>query len=259
MKETLDYECMGARIRYQRKGAGPTLLLLKNEEALPGDTAFIDELAKSFDMIVPDHPGFGLSDTPGWLRGMGDTAYFYLDFIEALKLDRLHVVGCSVGGWIAAEIAVRDCRQIASLSLLAPYGVRKSGVPFGDVFIWTPEENVRKRVRDQKLVDAFMARQKTKEEEAALLKDRYGTARLAWNPRFFNPELQRWLHRIKPPLQTIWGDQDELAPMEIFDAWKAGLPDAKNTVIKDCGHLPHFEHPEKSAAIVRQFISEVRP
>jgi len=82
---------------------------------------------------------------------------------------------------------------------------------------------------------------------------------LAWNPRFFNPELQRWLHRIKPPLQTIWGDHDELVPAEIFDAWKAGLPDARNTMIKDCGHLPHFEHPATSAAIVRQFISEVRP
>ena len=57
---------------------------------------------------MPEHPGFGGSDMPDWLDNIGDLAYFYLDFIDALKLTGVNLAGVSLGGWIAAEIAVRD-------------------------------------------------------------------------------------------------------------------------------------------------------
>ena len=86
---------------------------------------------------------FAASDTPDWLKGIGDAAYFYLDFLEQLGLASVHLVGGSLGGWIAAEVAVRNCGRIATLNLIAPFGVRRKGVAFGDIFMWTPEENLQ--------------------------------------------------------------------------------------------------------------------
>ena len=114
------------------------------------------------------------------------------------------------GGWMAAEVAVRTCERIATMNLIAPFGVRRKGVPFGDIFMWTPEENLRHRLLDQALAEQLLtaARTQSPETATAYLKDRYATARLCWHPRFHNPELERWLPRIVRPLQLIWGDCD---------------------------------------------------
>jgi pimeloyl-ACP methyl ester carboxylesterase len=251
----------GAKIHYRRGGSGAPVLLLKSEDALPLDARFVAALAADFDLIVPDHPGFGQSDTPDWLKGIGDAAYFYLDFIAALQLDSVHVVGCSLGGWLAAEVAIRNCGPLASLTLIAPFGVRRRGAAFGDVFLWTPEENLRNRFFDQTHAEHFLGtiRGHTDHEAAALLKDRYTTARLAWQPRFFNPELERWLHRIARPVQLLWGDSDRVVPPAVAESWRAQLPQARLAMIERCGHLPHIEHPTATADRIKSFIAEVTP
>jgi pimeloyl-ACP methyl ester carboxylesterase len=248
----------GATIRYRRLGRGPVLLFLRSEDSLPDTPEFVDRLAADFDLIIPDHPGFRASDTPPWLKGMGDAAYFYLDFLEHLDLREVHLVGSSLGGWMAAEIAVRDRTRLATISLMAPFGVRRRGTPFGDIFMWTPEENLRHRVLDEILAEQLLAvaRGQSQEEATAYLKDRYAAARLCWHPRFHNPELERWLHRIAKPAQLIWGDSDQIVPPAIAEAWREGLPDAHLTVIERCGHLPQIEHPKVAADNIRAFINE---
>ena len=89
---------------------------------------------------MPEHPGFGTSDNPPWMRNIGDLAMYYLDFLDGLGPHKVHLVGQSLGGWAAAEVAVRNCSRIASLSLLAPAGIRVKGMPCGDNFIWDAEE-----------------------------------------------------------------------------------------------------------------------
>jgi len=84
------------------------------------------ELAKRFDVIVPEHPGFGASDTPAWLDTVGDLANFYLDFLDALDLRGVHLVGSSLGGWIAADLAVRNASRLASLTLIGAAGILRS-------------------------------------------------------------------------------------------------------------------------------------
>ena len=261
MAEIAHFECMGARIAWRRRArsGAKTVLYLRSEESLPGDTAFEDALAAKYDVIIPDHPGFGASDNPGWFRAMGDVAYFYLDFIEHLGLKELHIVGASIGGWIGAEIAVRDSSAIASLSLLAPLGVRQPGQSFGDVFLWTPEQNIRNRFVDQQLAGTFLQSEQTSATTRGLLKDRYATARIGWSPRFHNPELQRWLHRVKRPVMLVWGEQDAIAPITMARAWMDGLPDARLTMIPACGHLPHMEAANRSITAVATFIEGIAP
>src|SRR5262245_35730572 len=98
----------GCNIALMRGGSGPPLLVLHGASGAGTWLPFMTTLAESFDVIVPEHPGFGASDTPDWLDNIHDLAYFYLDFLSELSLTGVHLVGLSLGGWIAAELAVRD-------------------------------------------------------------------------------------------------------------------------------------------------------
>lgn len=249
------YECMGAKIAYRRGGAGPTMLFLRSGDALPHDEPFIESLAARFDVIVPDLPGFGASDTPAWFRSVGDLANFCLDLSAALDLRHAHLVGASAGGWVAAETAIRDSSRFASMTLLAPLGARASGQSFGDPFLMKPNDDLRARFFDTAFADDFLDRQHSKEEGAAILKDKYALARIGWAPRFHNPELQRWLHRIKCPLQLIWGENDIIAPPAMAQAWLEAIPGAKLDTIAHCGHLPHIEQREQALAILSRFTA----
>ena len=117
----------GCRIGLMRAGSGEPVLYLHGASGaswLP----FLQKLTKSFDVIAPEHPGFGESDSPAWLDNIHDLAYFYLDALEALQLSGVHLVGNSLGGWIAAEIAVRSTQRLASLTLAGSAGLYVPGV-----------------------------------------------------------------------------------------------------------------------------------
>lgn len=250
---------LGARIHLRRAGKGPPLLFLHGAGGVPVWLPFFDQLAESFDVLVPDHPGFGESDTPPWLRNIGDAALYYLDFAEALTLGKLHVVGTSLGGWIAAEAAVRDRALFKTLTLVAPAGLRVPGVQAGDPFIWSPEEHARNLYFDQSFAEKIIAAPVTPALADLQIKNRFAFARLAWQPRLFNPDLERWLHRIKAPVQLVWGNDDKLLPAAYAQAWLARLPRARLLPIPACGHLPHVEHPGSVANAIRSFIREVAP
>jgi len=252
--------CEGASITYQRGGSGAPILFLQGEDSLSGNAAFADMLRDGHDVLMPDHPGFGTSDTPTWFKTIGDVAYFYLDFLERLDLRGVHLVGASLGGWMAAEIALRSRERIASTTLIAPLGVRQPGLPVADMFMMSPADLLKARFADPALAEATMAEIMAGNDErgAALLKDRYATARLCWHPRFHNPELQRWLHRLSGPVHLVWGENDAIAPTGIATAWQDKLPHARLSVIRGAGHLPHIEHAVPTAEAIQSFIREVR-
>src|SRR3954465_9505725 len=125
----------GAAIRLFRGGpeGGPTaegeapVLLLPGAGGHTGWMAFLDELAGRFAVFAPEHPGFGQSDDPFWLDEIADLSYFHLDLLKALGLDRVHLIGTSLGGWVAAEMAVRSTALLASLTLVGAVGITANG------------------------------------------------------------------------------------------------------------------------------------
>src|SRR6202451_35404 len=125
----------GTQIRLLRggKNGAPQLVFLHGAGEHTGWMGFLDALAENFAVFAPEHPGFGRSDDPPWLDEIGDLAFFYLDFIEALGLDRIHLVGTSLGGWIAAELAVRNQTRLASLTLVGAVGILADGEPIDDI------------------------------------------------------------------------------------------------------------------------------
>src|SRR5689334_24586685 len=98
-----------------RGGSGPPLVFLHGASGHTGWLPVFERLAQRFDVLVPEHPGFGASDDPPWLDRPADLAYFYLDLMAALGLERVHLIGTSLGGWIAAELAIRNTARLASL------------------------------------------------------------------------------------------------------------------------------------------------
>ena len=231
-------EVDGCRTHLRRAGKGEPLLFLHGASGAPVIMPFMEKLAQRFDVLVPQHPGWGRSDEPVWLENIHDLAYFYLDFLKQLDLRNVTVVGSSMGGWIAMEMAVRDTARMKSLVLVSPAGVAAPGVQPADIFLMTPEELIRNLFVDEKLVQARLSAPVDVDES---LKNRHATARLAWEPRLRDPFLPKWLHRIDVPVKIIWGKQDRILPVGILDELKRLVPGAKTLVLDNCGHLPHAE------------------
>jgi pimeloyl-ACP methyl ester carboxylesterase len=246
----------GARIHLRRAGTGAPLLFLHGTGGVPSWLPCFDELAKERMLLVPDHPGFGDSDTPDWLFGMSDVAYCYLDFIEHLGLRNIDVIGHSLGGWIAAEVAIRNAHAFRSLTLIAPAGVRVKGVLSGDIFMWSAEERANNLFHDPGLAAQALATFNDPGLLETQLKNGYAAARLGWQPRLYNPELQRWLHRIKVPTKLIWGNEDKVLPVAFATAWIDALPQLKFASIPLCGHLPHVERQSQTISLIRSFLAE---
>src|ERR1044071_6543097 len=155
--QTTELRVRDVRIKLPRAGSGPTVLFLHGAGGVPQWLPFFDRLAEDYELLVPEHPGFGGSDDPPWIRSMPDLAMFYLDLVEEAGLDCIHVIGNSLGGWLAAEILIRDRARFRSLVQLAPAGIRVKGVPCGDNFIWGPEEALRNLYYDQSFADGILA------------------------------------------------------------------------------------------------------
>jgi len=102
--QTTELRVRDVRIKLHRAGNGPTVLFLHGAGGVPQWLPFFDALAEHYDLLVPEHPGFGGSDDPPWIRSMPDLAMFYLDLVEEAGLDRIHLIGNSLGGWLAAHL-----------------------------------------------------------------------------------------------------------------------------------------------------------
>ena len=186
-------------IRLMRGGSGSPLLFLHGGSGAGAWLPFLSNLATRFDVLVPEHPGFGASDIPPWLDNIADLANFYLDLLDALDLEGVHLVGHSLGGWVAAELAVRNTSRLASLTLAAAGGIHVKGVEQVDIFLSSDEQRIRDLFHDQKLAEGLLTIALRAEAEDAGLKNRMTTAKLTWHPRNYDPNLQKWLHRIDVP------------------------------------------------------------
>ena len=245
--ETSFVEVDGCKVHLRRGGKGDPLLFLHGASGAPAVMPFMEKLAQRFDVLVPEHPGYGKSDEPEWLENIHDMAYFYLDFLNALDLQKTTIVGSSMGGWMAMEIAVRDTSRLKSLVLVSPAGIAAPGVRPADIFLLPPEELVRNLFVDQKLAEARLA---APEDVDVALKNRHTTARLAWEPRLHDPFLPKWLHRIDVPVKIIWGREDRILPVGISKELKRLMPKAEVHIMDNVGHLPHAERVDEFVDIV---------
>jgi pimeloyl-ACP methyl ester carboxylesterase len=243
----------GTDVRVMRRGSGPPLLFLHGSDAFATWQPFMEQLAQRFEVIVPDHPGFGESATPAWLDTIGDLAHFYRMFIDALALHDLTLAGHGIGGWIAAELALRDTDDLRALILIDAAGLPLA-VDGIDTFMCSPDE-----IRRASFKSMDRAPELDDAQRAQIAKNALMTARLAWTPRFYDPQLAKWLHRLRLPTLVVWGAEDAIFPVGQANAFASAIAGARTAVIPDAGHLPHIEQPAAFITAVNAFSAGVRP
>ncbi|MFN0263211.1 alpha/beta fold hydrolase [Tepidamorphus sp. 3E244] len=240
----------GVDIGLYRGGEGTPALFLHGANGVAGWSPLFEKLAVHHDLLVPEHPWFGRSQCPEHIGSVADLALFYLDLLDELHLRDVHLIGTSLGGWIAAELAVRNTSRLSRVTLVAPAGVLPAGAPVRDLFSWSREELTRKLFANQGIAEKLLSVEPSHAQADTDLKNRVATCRYAMGPRFANPGLKDWLHRIDVPLDIVWGKEDGIVPASAANIWKDAVPGARVSFIENCGHLPHAEKAEETARLL---------
>jgi len=241
----------GETLRLYEAGSGPPVLYLHGAGGLAW-YPLLEMLSARHRVLAPEHPGFGRGELPDWLNSVGDLAYFYLDALAAMGLKGVHLVGHSLGGWTASEIAVRNTARLKTLSLLAPAGVAAREEPYGDIFLWSPEEHARNSFFDQTFAEARIRALPDADMDAAL-HNQAAAARLAWAPMLHNPALAHWLHRIDVPTLVVWGEEDRICPFSCHRTFVEAIGGAALCALPRTGHALHTERPAEVASRLEAF------
>ena len=250
-------EVPGGRVHMFRAGEGEPLLFL---HAAGGAGAWLDFhrlLAEGgYDVIAPDHPGFGKSDDFPEVEAMDDLVYHYLDLLDALGLERAHVVGASFGGWIAAELAVAAPHRVGSLALLSAAGLRLPEHPVPDIFLLPPAELVATLFHNPPPAPAPAASAALDVDAVlAAYRDATALARFSWVPFLSNPKLERRLRRITAPTLVVAPSDDRLIPVAHAQRYASRITGARFAEVPDCGHAMYFERPAEFADVVLGFLA----
>jgi pimeloyl-ACP methyl ester carboxylesterase len=237
-------------------GEGPPILFLHGAQGFAPEHPYVAPLSERHRLIAPSHPGFGTSSLPDWIDSVDDIAYIHLELLDRLRLDQVDVIGCSIGGWIAAELATKAPKTVRRLVLVGPVGVKTGPVdrldvpdifalPQGDLQKLLFHDPERMRVDPARLSD---------EQLAISARNRETLALLSWEPYMHNPKLRHRLHRVTAQALFLRGESDGLVSAEYLAAYARLLPNARTTTIAAAGHAPHVEQPEAFTRTVLQFL-----
>jgi pimeloyl-ACP methyl ester carboxylesterase len=248
-------EVGGVEVAYRRQGEGEPVLYLHGAGFTRIWPPFHEHLSESVDLIAPEHPGYGETEMPDWLAGFDDLVIHYDEFAEKLGLEEFHLVGYSLGGWIAAEFAVFYPRRLKSLTLITPAGLRVPGHPVRDLVAMMPEELWDTIFNDKTQMERYLPAADDMDEVVHAFGEATTLARLAWNPQY-DIKLEHRLERVKCPALVIKAEDDRLVPGEIGDRYAELLPDARVETVDGTGHALVLERPEECAGLIASFVSE---
>jgi pimeloyl-ACP methyl ester carboxylesterase len=249
----------GISIQVLNGGAGEPLLLLHGAGGNPGWLPYHRALAQQFTVYAPSHPGYDRSSRPDWISSMNDMAHFYRQFIEELGVAPVRLIGFSMGGWLAAEIAAMCPAYVKSLVLVDAAGIKPDAGEIAEILMVSQDVAKKLRFYDPTQVpdyDTLVNRQLTPEEEAVQWRNREMTSRLCWKPYFHNPKLPAYLRAVKVPTLIIWGKYDAIIPLNCGELYQQVLSNSKLHVIDRCGHSPALEKPQEFLQVVQAFFSQ---
>ncbi len=211
-------------------------------------------LSDDFEVMSPVHPGFVGTPRPDWYDRIDDIALSYLQLLEQRDLRDVLVIGSSIGGWIASEMAVREHRRITGTVLLNAVGIDVEGIELADFFSMTPQQLIAHSFHDPATApDPTQLPQETRDIQAA---NAVTLAVYAREPYMHDPKLRRRLALVQTPVAVIWGQSDQIAPEPYGRAYTASFPNARFEAVPRAGHLPHLEQPEQVLHAIRRFADE---
>jgi len=242
----------GVPITAVRVGAGQSVLVLHGGggpmTVLPRAAAFA--AARNAEVIVPVHPGFNGTSRPETLHTPRGLAELYLRMLDALDLEGVTVVGNSIGGWIAAEIAALGSSRVSGVVLVDAVGLVVPGHPYPDFFSLTPAEVAARSYHDPERFGVDPSKLPP-EIQAAMAGNRATLA--VYGGDMADPTLANRLPSINVRVLVVWGAADRIADPEVGAAYAERIPGARLEIISDAGHLPQIETPTRLTELVRSF------
>ncbi|MFJ9846058.1 alpha/beta fold hydrolase [Kitasatospora sp. NPDC101155] len=236
----------GSAVLYLHGGAGP--------HTMAGIATALSEHAYG---LAPTHPGFDGTPRPDGFDTVADLAEAYLDLLDELDLTGVMVMGSSLGGWIAAEMALRDTRgRIGCLVLLNAVGIRAKGEEqVLDVRTVAPGEIGKLSFANEAFRPDFASF--TEDQRAVMAANQQALATYAGHTFTHDPKLRRRLHRITVPALVVWGEQDGIAPAGYGRDWADALPGGRFVPVAGAGHFPHIEQLGATLGAVGEFVDAV--
>jgi pimeloyl-ACP methyl ester carboxylesterase len=248
----------GIELETVRRGAGRPILLLHGFQTIDPGARFLDLLARHGEIIAPSSPGFGKSPRPKDFDTVYDLVHLYLELVDTLSPEKVTLIGLSFGAWLAAEVGAACSDRLRKLVLVDPVGIKVSGPDTPDILDIlnrSPDEVRQKSWHDQ---DRFAPDFNAMSDEALTVyaRNREALCVYAWHPYMYNPQLPRWLGRIKVPTFLLWGESDRVVTPDYGRAYSRLIPGSRLELIERAGHHPEIEQPEAFVERVSRFLEE---
>jgi pimeloyl-ACP methyl ester carboxylesterase len=236
-------------------GQGLPFVVLHGGAGPVSVAGFADLLARSHEVrvLAPTHPGFGGTPRPTELSQMRDLATLYVHLVEDLDLTDVTVIGNSIGGWIAAEVALLHSPRVGHLILVDAVGLQIDAHPIVDFFSLTMDQ-----VADLSYADPDRFRINVEamspEQKAAMAANR-ATLQTYGGTTMADPGLLDRLAGIDVPTLVVWGAADRVVPAEHGHAYADHIPGARLVILEKAGHLPQLEAPDELLSLVWDFTN----
>ena len=248
----------GIELEALRRGSGRPILALHGFDTIDPAASFLDLFGRHGEIIAPSSPGFGNSSRPKDFDTVYDLVHLYLAALDELPGDLVTLLGFSFGGWLAAEVAAACSHRLEKLILVDPLGIKISDREMPDildVFNKSPDEVRRKSWHDP---DRFAPDYNAMSDEALVVRarNREALCLYAWRPYMYNPQLPRWLGRIKVPTLLVWGASDGVVTPDYGRAYSRLIAGSRFALIEGAGHHPEIEQPETFVERVVAFLEE---
>ena len=246
----------GLTVRIDERGSGRPILVLHGGGGSQTVSGFAAAVSERAYVLTPIHPGFGGEPRPEWFNSIDDLALTYLELLERFDLHEVMVVGFSIGGWIAAELAVRDTTRLGSIVLVDAVGIQVEGHAIADVFPLTPDELSALSFHNPaafRLDPATLS----PDQVAARAANFQALGVYGRESGMRDPKLRRRLGRVAIPALVVWGESDGVVDPDHGRAYAQSLPNARFTLIPEAGHLPQIEQPGRLLTLVWEFADSI--
>jgi pimeloyl-ACP methyl ester carboxylesterase len=247
----------GCPIEVHEAGEGAPLLFLHPGGGFKADDAYLGLIGKGRRLICPSHPGFGGSSLSDWMDSVDDIAHIYLELMDRLGIAKTDLIGCSIGGWIAAEMATKTPERFGKITFVAPVGIKTGPadqLDIPDIFVMPPAEVPKIMFHDpSKFVSDFS--KMPDEALATMVRNRESLALFVWEPYMHNPKLKHRLQRITNPVLFLRGASDGLVSANYLAAYSALVGGSRIETIPEAGHAPQLEQPQAFADAVNAFLA----
>ena len=251
-------EVAGTEMRVLKGGSGEPLLVLHDEMGQPGWLRFHEELAQKYTVYAPSLPGFGVTPRLDWIMNVRDTATWTLWALEDMGLSNLNVVGFSLGGWLAAEMATQQPATFRRMALAAPAGILPPTGEILDMFLVVSKEFITAGFHNPSAVEEFQALcpdEPTPEQVDQWETAREEACRLTWRPYMHDRSLPHRLGRLKNlPSLVVWGRNDEIVPASAGEVYNASISGSRLVTLENCGHRVDVEKTGDLVSLLNEFF-----